>query len=321
MPRRPRNGLFSGSMARNGSGLSAPASSVRTISGRPPSRSAISVSAATCSSSARRRGAVVEEELRAQQPDALGALFDRERRIAGVADVGEDLDAPAVREHDGLVRRRERLGAGDGIGLAALLERRGGRGVGFDRDGARVAVERQRGALRDRQQRGSEADDERDPERPGDDRGMVERPAAGRRDPPGGGGVELRDRPRRQFVGDDDAGLDRGLGLCADEFGEHAVRDVVDVDRPRAEVRIVGGGEDGGDLVGRLLERARRRLAVRDRGLGGVDQRGVREQQRLRREDLGLARGQPRRGRGELLARGVERGGEPPRLLLAATRR
>ena len=52
------------------------------------------------------------------------------------------------------------------------------------------------------------------------------------------------------------------------------------------------------------------------RGLGGVDQRGVREQQRLRREDLGLARGQPRRGRGELLARGVQRGGEPLRLLV-----
>ena len=85
------------------------------------------------------------------------------------------------------------------------------------------------------------------------------------------------------------------------------------------QVGILRAGEDGGDLVGRLLERARRRLAVRDRGLGGLDQRGVGEQQRLRREDLGLARGQPRRGRGELLARGVERDGEPPRLLVRRT--
>ena len=163
-------------------------------------------------------------------------------------------------------------------------------GVGLDRDGARVAVERQRDALGDRQQRRPDADDQRDPERPGDDRGVAERPAARGGDAPCGGGVEIGDRARRQLVGHDDARRDGEAGARADELAEHAARDVTDVDRPRPEVRILDAVERRGDIVRRPLERPRRRLAGRDRGPSGIDQRGVVEQQRLRLEDLGLAR-------------------------------
>ena len=278
-------------------------------------RSAISVSAATCSSSLGGVGAVVEEELRAQQPDALGALRDRQLRVVGVADVGEHLDAPAVREHDGLGRRRQRFGAGGGVGLAALLEGRRRGGVGLDRDraspsSASVAPSATESSA------GPRPTISGIPSAPATIAAWSSVPPRAVAIPHAVAGSRSATAPGVSSSATTMPGSTGGRAVRADELGEHAARDVADVDRPGTQVGVLHAVEDGGDLVGRLLERARRRLAARDGGLGGVDQRGVGEQQRLRREDLGLARGQPRRGRGELLARGVQRGGEPPRLLL-----
>ena len=58
------------------------------------------------------------------------------------------------------------------------LEGRSGRRVGLDRDDAGLAVDGERRALGDGEQRRAEADHVRDPERAGDDRRVVERAAA-----------------------------------------------------------------------------------------------------------------------------------------------
>ena len=119
------------------------------------------------------------------------------------------------------------------------------------------------------------------------------------------GRVELGDRAGRELVGDDDPRL-RGLArLAAEQLEQHPVRDVADVDRARPQVGVVHAVERGGDLVARVPERPRRRLAGRDRGARGRDDRVVVEQQRLRREDLALGPGHPRRGGRELRPRGV----------------
>ena len=116
----------------------------------------------------------------------------------------------------------------------------------------RAVVDRERGALGDLQQRGADADEQRDAERPGDDRRVVQRAAAGGDDAPGGGGVELGDGAGRQLVGDDDPRL-RGLArLAAEQLEQHPVRDVADVDRARSQVGVVDAVERGGDLVGRV---------------------------------------------------------------------
>ena len=69
--------------------------------------------------------AVEEEELGAQQADALGAQLDRGGGLGGGAEVGEDLDARAVARGAGLVGALARGGAAGGEALAALLARRG----------------------------------------------------------------------------------------------------------------------------------------------------------------------------------------------------
>ena len=161
----PEERVRLGPPAAGGSGLSAPASSVRTISGRPSSARAISRSAATCSSSSGRL-AVEEQELGAQQPDALGALLARRRDVLGAADVGEDLDPAAVPRRAPArcarcarqPRRRLALGAAP-LGVARRARRRGRRRRCPRRRRARAACPPGRPAARPRARprRGSRA--------------------------------------------------------------------------------------------------------------------------------------------------------------------
>ena len=79
----------------------------------------------------RRLGAVEEEELRAQQADALGALLDRLARLRGAADVREHLDAAAVGQLSrlgGAGEQRLALGRGGVAALGLLARRRRRRG-------------------------------------------------------------------------------------------------------------------------------------------------------------------------------------------------
>ena len=73
-PRRPRNGFASPEERRYGTGLSPPTSSVRTVSRRPSSASAIERVGVELFVFAGRLGTVEEEELGAEQADAVGAV-------------------------------------------------------------------------------------------------------------------------------------------------------------------------------------------------------------------------------------------------------
>ena len=77
-------------------------------------------------------------------------------------------------------------------------------------------------------------------------------------------GIEPDRLAGRQLVGDHDAGpLRRGRGGRAGERGEHAARDVLDVDRALAQVGIVERAEGRGRLVrGGAPRGARGRAAV-----------------------------------------------------------
>ena len=101
-PRTPRNGFASGGIGRAGSGLSAPASSVRTISGRPSSARAISRRVSACSSSlgssARSRN---RNSVRSSPTPSAPELHGR-RRLGRGAEVGEHLDPRSVPQGAGL---------------------------------------------------------------------------------------------------------------------------------------------------------------------------------------------------------------------------
>ena len=92
------------------------------MTGRPSSARATSREHADLLLLVGRRRAVEEQELGAQQTDALGALGDRLARLGRAADVGEDLDAAAVGEDDGLLRALARPRECAGRGVAAGLQ-------------------------------------------------------------------------------------------------------------------------------------------------------------------------------------------------------
>ena len=286
IPRRPRNGLSSGAWRRNGSGLSAPASSVRTISGRPSSASAISVRTATCSSSlggssrSRKRNSV------RSRPTPSAPCSTAVPGVGRAADVRDDLDAAAVAQRSGLAGPLEGLGAGGVVGATARFAGGDRGGVGVDLDGALLAVEDQRRALLDRQQRLAEADDGGDAERAGEDRRVAGRAAARGGDRVGPVGVQRRRLARRQLVGEHDARLvehrrERGAGQVA----EHAARDVLDVDRPLPHVR---------DPPARGTTRRRRRRPTATRAPRPRRRRSRRSRARAARRRRAAARGRRR---------------------------
>jgi hypothetical protein len=152
-------------------------------------------------------GAVEEEELGAQQSDALGAEPHRLGRLRRGAEVGEDLDARAVARRAGLMRALARGGAAGLRVLAALL------GVAhdvrrrIDLDRAGLAVKQQGRPLVHGDERVAEADDGGQPEPAREDGGVRGRGAVGG----GDAGHERRVEPRgvggRQLGGDDDPRL------------------------------------------------------------------------------------------------------------------
>ena len=92
IPRSPRNGFASGRRGRNGSGLSAPTSSVRRTSGRPPSAAAIAVYVRTCSSSpggsvrARKRNSVRSRPTPSAPASTAATASSAEPRLASNRD-------------------------------------------------------------------------------------------------------------------------------------------------------------------------------------------------------------------------------------------
>jgi hypothetical protein len=118
-----------------------------------------------------------EQELGAQQPDALGPGLDGQRGLGRGADVGHHLDPVAVGGHGGLVAGAVLLGAhvvDPGLRLAGGVEVGS---VDAHPQGPGVAVEHRGGVRGLGEQRRTGADEGRDAERPGDDRRVRRRPA------------------------------------------------------------------------------------------------------------------------------------------------
>ena len=96
MPRRPSAGFSSRGSGIYVSGLSPPTSSVRITTGRPAKRRDDALVLRSLLGFVGRRVAIEEQELRAQQAAAFGALRHGRCASATRADVGEDLDARAI---------------------------------------------------------------------------------------------------------------------------------------------------------------------------------------------------------------------------------
>ena len=113
---------------------------------------------------ARHRVPLEEQELRAEEADAFGAVLDCGGYVVGRADVRDDLDPVPVARH------RRPGGGGPGASGCLFALRRtplvlgGELGVRIDVDGPGVPVEEQLGALGDAQQPLAESDGSRDSE-------------------------------------------------------------------------------------------------------------------------------------------------------------
>ena len=233
-------------------------------------------------------GPVEEQELGAEQPDALGAELDRFCGLVRRAEVREHLDPGPVAGGAGLVRAlagrcAAALGALAAVGSVALRVVRG-----VDLEGAGLAVDEDGRAVGDLQDRVAETDDRREPERTREDRGVS-----------GGGavrGCDSGDERRIQgggvaggeLAGDHDAGrvcCARGL---AGERADDSPADVEHVRRPLLEQRLLERAVELGDLLRRVVPGALGGGAGVDRLLRGVEQRLVVEQREVGVEDRGV---------------------------------
>ena len=186
------------------------------------------------------RGAAGEQELGAQQPDALRAHAHGGLDLLGQVDVAHEHDRLAAGRHGGrldhgLELQLEPVPPADlGLGLLQLVAGR------VEHDGAALAVEQHHHAGRDRGQRADRAHDRRDAERVGQD-GGVRRPGALLADEPDDVlAVELHREPGRELVRDDDDLLVRGhrpelVARAAHEPVEHPELDRVEVGQPLAQ--------------------------------------------------------------------------------------
>jgi hypothetical protein len=236
---------------------------------------------------ARHRVPLEEQELGAQQADALGAVRERDGHVARRADVRDDLDGMPV-------ARQGRLG-GAGASLAGRLLSHaasplvvGHELVGrLDEDDTHVPVEKQRGVLGNLQQRLAQPDRGRDPERARENRAVRGRAA-------GGGGDPVRELPVEsgrvrgsQVCGDHDPGTGQGgsariAGQGSDNLVCHA-RQVLGASR---QIVVVKAAVVGGDGLGRRMPGLGRvPPLLEDRASGRPQQRIVVEEEQMGVED------------------------------------
>ena len=303
MPRTPRNGLASGGIGSAGSGLSAPASSVRTTSGRPSSAHGDLAQGLDLLVLVGQLRAVEEEELGAQQADALGAELDRRGRLGGRAEVGEDLHARAVAHRARLVGALARGGAAGGErarGAPAASRSTSSPGSTWSVPASPSSSSAR--ALVDGEQRVAEPDRGGQAERAGEDRGVRGGRAVGGGDPAHELGVEAGGLGGGQLAARARCRAPSGPArLLARDGGDDAAPDVEHVGGALAQQRLVERAVERGHLLGGVVPRALGGGAARDGLVGGLEQRLVVEQGEVGVEDgrLGLAgaRRRPPRGR------------------------
>ncbi len=179
-----------------------------------------------------RRQPFLEEEFGAQEADAFGARFERQRCIGGGAQVGDHFDAHPI------VRAREALRCGPGCaarfgrnGLCLGVDK-GCVAIRLDDDGAAAAIQRQRDAITDGGgQLRPDADDGGDAHAAREDGRVRRRPAARRAEADDAPAVERGRLRRQQIVGDDDGvgrQFDGRLRFFAQQL-EQAAPHVLDV--------------------------------------------------------------------------------------------
>ena len=201
-----------------------------------------------------------ERELRAQQPDALGAVLQRERDIVVERDVGIQPHAMAVAGRRRLVRILHQLA----LEIFVTLGQRGvvffDVGTRVDVDDAGVSVEHQRVVLDHRFHQMLDAHHGGNFERAREDRGMRGHAARLQRDADQVLMRHQRELRERQLLGHDDGRLaERTLAAFLAQMAQHAMADVAEVGRALAQVAV-------GDI-----EHLRRQLIddAEQRALGG----------------------------------------------------
>ena len=183
-----------------------------------------------------------EEELGAQQPHAVGAGGERRGDVGGRGHVGRHVHGDAVARGGGLPRPLVGLGLRARPSSLPVLGRPHDVGGRVHRDGAGLAVQGQRRAVRDAQQRRAEADHGRDAQGAGQD-GAVRRGPARRAGDAADQRAVQRGGLRRGEVGcDDDAlRLQHVAGRPVEQAPEHLVADAAQIRGPGPQVGVVQG--------------------------------------------------------------------------------
>ena len=276
------------------SGLSAPASSVRTISGRPSSASAISLVDRALLVLGRRGVAVEEQELGAQQADAVGAELDRagRPRRRGRRWRRPRSSAPSRSAWRARAPAREPRAWRSSAGLAARSRSAStsSRAASTSTVPASPSTHERRALRRSPSTASPRPTTAGIPSARARIAACDVAPPRAIAEPLDELAVEPRRVAGREVARDEHARLGdaRRRGL-AGQVAQHAPADVVDVDRPLAQVRVVE------PAVRRRGRRARPRSTPPRRSrppsiasLRRAEQRGVVEQQQVRVEDRGL---------------------------------
>ena len=284
--------MASGGIRRAGSGLSAPASRVRTTSGRPSSATAIRLQRLRLLLFAGQFVAIQKQELGPQQPDALGPELDGPRSLAGGAEVGEHLERGYRLALPRARRARERASCGSPVLTLGALSR----GVELsdrrlDLNRSAVAVDQQashRFAIASAER--ADADDRGKTERPGDDRRVGRRGAARCHDSGDERGVEGGGVGGCELVADDDPMWRLRLVLAVGQGEQNPAADVEDVGRPLCQQRVGQGAVDADEKFRSVVDRSFGGGPRRDRGPCGLQQRLVVQQRQVGVEDRRLVR-------------------------------
>ena len=190
---------------------------------------------------------------------------------------------------------------------AALARRAGGAARRIDDRVSAVAVDRERRAVGELQQRRAHAHDHRQPE-PARDHRRVRRRAAGGEGDARHALVELGHVGRAEILRDQDERA--GSARCG-PAGRGPATERADVVRAGGQDRVLDRGEHVRELIARFENRLGSGQPARDRGFDGRVQGRVGGHQHTGLDDVGLLRGtvctQAGGERGDLVARALER--------------
>ena len=232
------------------------------------------------------------EVLRSVKTDAAGAVGQGVFHLSGIADVGLQAEGRTIgrQVRQGNLRKHPVAARPDREFLVAIPFDRLSRGI--DDDQARFAVDEEHVAFLHGLHEPLDADDRRDVERAGHDRGVAGAAALFRDKGEHAAVMQAGGVGRSQVARGDDmglGGLPDAFGLGAEQLIEHAARHVPDVRRPLAQEVVVHLLEDLDVALGDFLEAELDvEAAAADFLADVIDERDVFEDEQVRVEDRGL---------------------------------